>query len=232
MENNLINSAASLGRKVHSGTMWIRLILTIVTALMGFLLAIYAVSSLITENGEYTISIAEKDAQSAGISLSETQDFANPTVRLKCPGISSMTNISGQSLPKGIDDTDGSHNGTSYIAYTFYLKNNAQSGIKLKESMTIDSTLLGADEAVRVRVYRNGIPQTYAKVSKLGTPEYGTAAFSGDYVYSETVEMSAQKTNKYTIVIWLEGDDPECLDNIKGGAVNLSMVFAIDESTA
>ena len=29
--------------------------------------------------------------------------------------------------------------------------------------------------------------------------------------------------DKYTIVIWMEGDDPECVDRIIGGSVELSM---------
>ena len=29
--------------------------------------------------------------------------------------------------------------------------------------------------------------------------------------------------DKYTIVIWMEGDDPECVDRIVGGSVEFSM---------
>ena len=37
--------------------------------------------------------------------------------------------------------------------------------------------------------------------------------------------------DKYTIVIWLEGNDPDCLDNIIGGTMKLGMKFRITEST-
>ena len=37
--------------------------------------------------------------------------------------------------------------------------------------------------------------------------------------------------DKYTIVIWLEGNDPDCLDNIIGGTIKLGMNFKITEST-
>lgn len=226
-----VNSVASLGKKVHKGSLLIRFIFSAVVVVSGFLLGLYGASALVTEHGEYTISIADKDKQSSSISLCETTDFLTPTVNLKCPGVESMTNISGKSLPTGIDDTDGSHNGEHYVAYTFYLKNNSQNQITINESMKVDSTVLGADQAIRVRVYKDGIYNTYAQVSKNGTPEYGTIAFDGNYVFNDTVTMSPQKINKYTIVIWLEGDDPECLDNIKGGAVNLSMAFSIVEAT-
>ncbi len=232
MSKKIINSASSLGKKVHKGSMLIRLLLSAIIALAGFLLGIYGALAMVTEHGEYTIAISDRDVKSASISLCEKADFENPTVVLKCPGVSSMTNISAFDLPTGINDIDGSHNGNGYVAYTFYLRNNSEEGINLTEAMKVESSVLGADEAIRIRIYRNGISQTYAKVSKAGTPEYGTTAFNGDYVFDNTVPMSSQKIIKYTIVIWLEGDDPECLDNIKGGAVNLSMAFSIEESTA
>ena len=38
---------------------------------------------------------------------------------------------------------------------------------------------------------------------------------------------------KYTVVIWLEGNDPECLDNILGGEFKIDMsmsIIGIEES--
>jgi hypothetical protein len=36
--------------------------------------------------------------------------------------------------------------------------------------------------------------------------------------------------DKYTIVIWMEGEDPECIDNIVGGSVEFSMkIDALDD---
>ena len=34
-------------------------------------------------------------------------------------------------------------------------------------------------------------------------------------------------TDKYTIVMWIEGEDPECLDVIRGGYVKLMWFFNI-----
>jgi hypothetical protein len=33
------------------------------------------------------------------------------------------------------------------------------------------------------------------------------------------------KIDKYTVVIWLEGDDPECIDDILGGEMKLKMTI-------
>lgn len=37
--------------------------------------------------------------------------------------------------------------------------------------------------------------------------------------------MEANEVDKYTVVIWLEGDDPDCKDDILGGHVEMSMKF-------
>ena len=34
--------------------------------------------------------------------------------------------------------------------------------------------------------------------------------------------------DKYTVVIWMEGDDPECVDKIIGGSVQFSMTIDAD----
>ena len=35
--------------------------------------------------------------------------------------------------------------------------------------------------------------------------------------------MTPGDIDKFTIVIWLEGDDPDCIDNILGGEIKMHM---------
>lgn len=209
------------------------LIFSLVT--IGFGAAIYVVSSIVVENSMATITVAGSDSswgsdgEAVGISLSETADFANPTVSLKCKGINDLTNISGSALPSDIDLIDGSHNGEHYVAYTFYLRNTGDVACNVHEEMTIKGTVKDVDEAIRVRLYRNGEETTYAKLASDQMPEVGTVPFLGKTVFSQTgAEIAPGSTIRYTLVIWLEGDDPECLDNLKGGAVSMAMTFSID----
>lgn len=44
-------------------------------------------------------------------------------------------------------------------------------------------------------------------------------------VIDERKDMNAGEIDKYTVVIWLEGEDPQCVDKIKGGELELSMNF-------
>ena len=213
-------------------TQWMRVIKITVCSAVTVLLIFLMAAMLFAETGSFTVKfIPGEDDGDVAISLSETPDFSDPTVMLDADGSVNMTNISGDWLPAGLDGVDGSHNGENYIAYTFYAKNTGDDACVLKEEFKIESSVKGADEAIRIRVYKNGKAETYAKISAEGTPEYGTTPFASETVaYSDTTESFAKgQTNKYTLVIWLEGDDPECLDNIKGGNVKMSMNFTVEE---
>lgn len=49
---------------------------------------------------------------------------------------------------------------------------------------------------------------------------------SSDMVCTETrTGMHNEEVDKYTIVIWLEGDDPDCTDELFGGHIELRMLF-------
>ena len=49
-----------------------------------------------------------------------------------------------------------------------------------------------------------------------------------DVVFDEThTDLEPGQTDKYTIVMWIEGEDPECVDEIRGGYVKLNWFFNI-----
>ena len=232
-----IITGASTGAKIFKAQMLVKGLLIFCLVTMGFGTAIYVVSNIAVENSMATISVVGTDnkwgnsdnSENVSIALSETSDFANSTVSLNCEGIRDLTNISGSSLPSNIDSIDGSHNGEHYVAYTFYLKNTGDVACDIHEEMIIKKSIKNVDEAIRVRLYRNGEEVTYAKLASDGMPEVVTVPFAGKTIFSQTgKDIPPGSTIRYTLVIWLEGDDPECLDNLKGGAVSMSMTFSID----
>ena len=213
-------------------TQWMRVLKITVCGSVTTLLIFMLAATLFNETGSFTISFIPRDKDGdVSISLSESPEFAEPTVMLDANGVVQMTNISGDWLPADLDEIDGSHNGDNYIAYTFYAKNVGDEACVLKEEFKLESSVRGADEAIRIRLYKNGKQTTYAKINAEGIPEYGTQPFESDEIaFSATDDSFASgQTNKYTLVIWLEGDDPECLDNIKGGNVKMSMNFTAAE---
>jgi len=50
-----------------------------------------------------------------------------------------------------------------------------------------------------------------------------THPFESDKVVEsgQREEIQPQEIDKYTVVIWLEGEDPECIDNILGGSIEM-----------
>lgn len=214
-------------------TQWFRVVKITITTSVTALLIFFVAGTLFVEEGAFTISFEKnKKDEEAALSLSETPDFANPTVMLDANGEVDMTNISGSWLPDDIDAHDGSHNGDNYIAYTFYAKNVGAEACTLKGEFNIDSSVKSAESAIRIRLYKNGTPTTYAKMGAGGIPEYGTTPFeSAKVAFSDKTEnFEKDEIIKYTLVIWLEGDDPECLDNIKGGNVKMSMTFKVEDT--
>ena len=204
----------------------------VLASLLVILLIFYGAAMLFAEKSGFTIAIGDSRKDKAAISLSENADFSNPTVRLDAGGISEMTNISVRDLPESFDAEGGSHNGENYLAYTFYLKNPGTEAANIRSELVIKSALNGAEDAIRVRVYRNGRATTYAKLAANGEPEYNTTPFAADRVVFSEVEEGVDPNEiiKYTFVVWVEGDDDECVNDIQGGNVKMSLTFSLDDA--
>ena len=145
--------------------------------------------------------------------------------------VQDATNITLADLPDNLDDIDGDHNGRNYMAYTYYVRNAGKEDVNYVARVTLDACSKGAEEAVRVAVWRNGERIVYAKPAMDGGEEDGCTSFESDRIVCSYTEENflVGNVDKYTIVIWMEGEDPECVDAIVGGSVEFSMTIdAID----
>lgn len=195
------------------------------------LLVFYGFAHFANLFGTFTVKIKDMD-DTTGITLSNDSTFEDTTAYIAANAIDKMDNITETWLPTDIDEIDGPHNGENYIAHTFYLKNVGTLDINYQAEIKILSVKKEADEAIRVKLYKNGEPTLYAKKQKgQEIPEPDTTPFySIDKVMSqEYLNFKVGEVDKYTIVIWLEGNDPECVNNIIGGRVKLEMHFKITE---
>ena len=203
--------------------------------LLGLLLlvVILFITAFMQEKmGNFTINLNRLELYRKGIAIAEDGYFEHPTARLSAASVADATNISIDDIPMDVDESDGSHNGKNYMAYTYYVRNAGKEDVAYNASITMDACSKGAEEAVRVAVWRNGERVVYAMPSAEGKPEEGCENFeSSDTVCSLTEEdFLVGYVDKYTIVIWMEGDDPECVDKIVGGSVEFSMhIDAEDE---
>ena len=206
-----------------------KLHLTLLSMLL--LVAVLFIFAFMQEKmGNFTINLNRLELYRKGISIADNGDFDGATARLTASTVEDATNISIDDLPEDIDDLDGSHNGKNYMAYTYYVRNAGKEDLGYKASITLDSCAKGAEKAVRVAVWRNGERVVYAAPAADGNEENGCKNFKSDDVVCTYTEKKflVGNVDRYTIVIWMEGDDPECVDSIIGGSVEFSMKIDAD----
>lgn len=218
-------------RSVRRRNVMLKILVIILLILILLLGSFYALSAFVNKAGNFTVWIADADMNL--ITLSDTPDFQNCSTMLEADIIPQMDNITKDWMPDNLTEIDGCHNGENYIAYTFYLKNAGSNEIDYSSQINIHAVTLEADHAVRVMLVKNGVETVYAKAQKGSTePEPDTVAFLSNTRVLEdtTTEFKPGDVDKYTVVIWLEGNDPECIDDIKGGVVKMSMNFTVLEN--
>ena len=201
--------------------------------LLGLLLAVAAlfITAFMQEKmGNFTINLNRLELFRKGIAIADEGYFEKPTARLVANTVVDATNISIDDIPEDVDQIDGGHNGDNYMAYTYYVRNAGKEDVYYNASITLDSCAKGAEEAVRVAVWRNGERTVYAWPSESGAAEYGCENFVDEKTVCRFTEENflVGNVDKYTIVIWMEGDDPECVDRIVGGSVEFSMHIDAD----
>lgn len=200
-------------------------VLLVVTLL--FLINVYIVLAIFYRGENFTITLDSEYGRESGLVIYEELENKYLRTFLRSDDIEFFTDISGDWIPENIDELgQGSHNGRNYIAYTFYAENMGQDTINYWAKIQIDDVIRDVDEAIRVMVIKNGNKVTYAKKSKeTGEPEPNTVEFRNeDTVMLELTEnFKVGDKDKYTIVIWVEGDDPECKNNLIGGEIKMHM---------
>ena len=205
-------------------TKWVKIIALI---LFLFLLGVFLVLSLVNNGGNFTVVLAPTLAKENRITIYETKGDFDFRRRLFAQGLDSMDNISQDWIPKDIDtEADGSHNGDNYIAYSFYVENRGANIVNYWTEVFIDDVIKNIDEAVRFEIIQNGVPTIYAKKnSTTGEAETGTEKFYSDskIVVRERKTFSPGDIDRYTVVIWLEGSDEDCVNALIGGEIKMHM---------
>ena len=202
-------------------------ILLIVTVL--FLVNVYIILALFYRGENFTVTLDSEYGRESGLVIYEEQANKHFSTFLRSEDIEFFTDISVNWLPQNIhNEGEGSHNGRNYIAYTFYAENMGQDTINYWTTIEIDDVVKNVDEAIRVMVFKNDNKVIYAKNSRAtGQPEPNTSPFhKDDVVMLEVTEnFKVGDIDKYTVVIWVEGDDPECKNDLIGGEIKMHMTL-------
>ena len=216
-------------KKIRRRKILFRVTSVVTSISIVLLLAFYGIVHLSNSLGAFTVILDDID-KNKSMSLSEEPTFKNPTTALEGTPMPDMDNTTEAWLPDDVNDIDGAHNGFNFIAYTFYLKNVGLQEFDYSSSIDILAVSQRVDDAIRVKVYKNGDSTVYAKRQRgSNEPEPNTTPFYSDSQVMNVINEGLQPDNmdKYTIVIWIEGNDPECLNDLLGGRMKLRMRFNI-----
>ncbi|MDD2181441.1 MAG: hypothetical protein PHW32_03625 [Bacilli bacterium] len=219
-----INVTASRHKRRKRNIKIIKLTLIVLILL---LIVLYVVMGFVYNSGNFSITLDRNSYFEKNIIIYDDPDYKVFRSEMFAQTVESLDNISYKWLPDDIQNYQGSHNGENYIAYSFFVENNGVAASDYWSELIIVDSIKKVDEAIRVRVYRDGEYVTYAKMSGHGTPEPDTIPFTDDKLIalSQIRDFKPGDIHKYTVVIWIEGSDPECTDNILGGEIKIQMNF-------
>ncbi|MBQ2835277.1 MAG: hypothetical protein IJE68_00340 [Clostridia bacterium] len=191
------------------------------------LIIMYFLLRIVFESGYFTISLDPAFAQESGLVMYEKISEKYERKILKATRVDFMDNISVKWLPENIHEMgEGSHNGKNYLAYTFYLENMGSDTINYWYQIIVDDVIKNVDKAIRIMIYRNGERTIYARPNEAtGNAENGTEKFYSDLepVLESRKGFEPGQIDKFTVVIYLEGDDPDCIDALIGGEMKMHM---------
>lgn len=224
MANGYVNVTA---KQIKKRDTLIKKITIAIVVLLLLLLFSFAILSLIYRGGDFVITLDPQFSLESGLKLYDNKELKDDKIKLYAKGIDFMDNISIKWLPEDLSSSKGgSHNGENYIAYTFFVENTGKQKLSYWYEVKFLDIIKKVDEAVRIMIIKNDEKIVYAKKNALTKKEEeGTKAFYSDNsaVLEQRKDMKPNEMDKFTIVMWLEGDDPDCLDDIIGGELKLKL---------
>lgn len=214
-------------KKIYRQKVFARIVKIVFLLLLILLSIIYLFLYVVYDSGKFTVSLDKNMSNRKNIYLSEDGEMGTKTRKLTADTIDYMDNISIKWLPEDIDqESEGAHNGDNYIAYTFYVVNNGPETVNYWYEVDIDDTIRNVDEAVRIMIYLNGKPTVYAKknrTTKKAEPDTKMFVSETIAVLEQRKKLKSKSKDRFTIVVWIEGDDPECKNDLLGGEIKMHM---------
>lgn len=206
-----------------------------------FSLAFGVVTFYGQDSGNFMMSI-DRDAYTRGIVLSTTEDFEYPQPRLMTNPIDEARDLTYRWLKiNDVMNTDGNYDDPDfdYVAYTFYIQNNGNETVNVAYHIKITEVSRNMDHAVRVLVINDGVETLYQKEDEKDQygeyPIYPASIPASTFFVSDEIITRELFTNfkpndvkKFSVLVWIEGYDPDTTDDILGGNIKMEMIFSIE----
>lgn len=216
-----------------------------ITLMIGLLLAsiiIILALSIGNEAGNFVIQV-ESGNVTKSLSITENLEDSNSlTDRLVTDGIRNISDNAPQLfMPNGLQDVKDmvQKPGVNleyhdlYI-YTFYVVNTCNQDINVNFNMKITSVYNNLDKAIRIMTYNETTEAINIYQAKDDIEKdyihyiYQPTLFEDDKnAFNETCILKSNEEDvhyiKYSVIVWIEGEDPECNDDLYLGAIKFQL---------
>ncbi|MGD9887222.1 MAG: hypothetical protein AB7T03_04610 [Bacilli bacterium] len=206
----------------------------VITAFLS--LAIGVITFYGQHAGNFVMSI-DPDSFTRGIILSSDDEFLAPSPRLLANPVVDVKDVTYTWLKLSeIKATNGDYidNDYRYVAYTFYVKNIGSETVDVGYQLKITDIYKNVDEAVRILIIEDDIYESIYQKPDAIAYDYPDEIPEANYFIDDVLVCENRISNlrpnmykKYSVVMWLEGEDPDCVDSILGGMIKIQMKFDI-----
>ncbi len=206
-----------------------------------FSLAFGVVTFYGQDSGNFMMSI-DRDAYNRGIVIAVDESFQNPQARLMTEPVDEARDLTYRWIKiDEVKNTDGNYNDPDfdYVAFTFYIQNSGSETVNVSYHITMTDVTKNIDEAIRILIIEDDVETMYQKQDNLDEfgayPIYPPTLPKPLYFISDTIITRKTFRNfkpldikKFSVIIWLEGYDPDTTDDILGGNIKMDMLFSIE----
>ncbi len=213
-------------------------IFTLGVIVTGMLSIAFAVITFYGQNAGNFVMSVDTAARLRGIVISNDETFAFSTSRLMSDPINEARDVTYAWLKREeVQETPGNYVDPDhdYVAYTFWVKNEGFETIDLNYYIRITEVYNNLDAAIRILVIDNGVETMYMKPDSTNSTTYPSYMPTAEHFLTTATVMRKLIPNfkpgeirKFSVIVWLEGNDPDTSDDILGGMIKMQMNFTIN----
>ncbi len=203
-------------------------------------------------SGNFVMSVDE-DAFKRGIAISDVASFETMNRWLTADPVEDVRDTTLEHIDLfEIVNAQGAYKETrsNYLAYTFFLRNVGNEATPVDYEVVIKNQSKNIAEAIRVMIIvdgevaydENGIRYIECESKTMyQAPDEKQVIYKDylkDFVLFKTSDIICQErifnirpdqTKKISVIMWLEGEDPECIETLASAKIKISMNLSIPE---
>lgn len=205
-------------------------------------------------SGNFVMSVDE-DAFKRGIAISDSSTFETMNRWLTADPVEDVRDTTLQHIDLfEIINAEGAYKETrsNYLAYTFFLRNVGSETTPVDYEVVITNQSKNIAEAIRVMIIVDGqvaydeqgiryiecesktmyqAPDKQDIVYKDYLQDF-TLFKSTDIICNERIfDIRPEQTKKISVIMWLEGEDPECIETLASAKIKITMNLSIPKYT-